>query len=441
MKYFWHNWLAIAAAVAYLSNSAAAQHNWNHPSDIGSYQTIVSRAGIGSGAQDFDVTQQPVIPQVHTGQGHPEPVPQPSNDATITGHPLGIPQPTSSLGGFEADQGHGFTAGCGDYFDSGVGAGSAANWVVGTRALFFNRTREAAVPLSRFPMGELPSTINAYGTLPGAEVTFARRTAAGNGLEFRYWGLFPDQRERTQFGPALDTRLIGFEDYQIGPGFGNLWEYYNDADLHSFSRENEFHNFEINTLRNVGAYTTRGGRTGNFELLGGFRWLYFNEDYTFSAITGGVVPSRVDYDLNARNNLLGFQLGGRNEVYLSDRISLLTGTQFGLFNNNIRSSQRISNEFGGFATPAPGVPDVGEYDYLSRKNDLAAIGEVDLGLAYQFAQRARITAGYRIIGISGVALAPSQIPRNFRNPNELQAINSRDSLILGGAYGGFDFCF
>jgi len=451
MKRYWHTWLAILASACFV-NSTDAQHNWSHPSEIGSYQSIVSRAGMGEGAVHAPPTQS-VSGWHHEGAPDIPNQPQPPAPPDLTPGSIGGGSAhnqgfVSGAGGGAGSWGAGNcgTGGCGaghtEYFDvGGRGAENAANWVVGTRALFFNRSREAGIPLTRNATDALWSTDNAYGTLPGAEISMIRRTCQGNGLELRYWGLIPSERETTIFGPGLDTYLVGFGDYLIGPGPNNLQDYYNNADSNRIYRNNEFHNVEVNALRNGGSYTTRGGRTGNFELLGGFRWLYFNEDFRYSAFNAGAVPTRVNYDLAARNNLLGFQLGGRNEVCLTDRISLVSGTRFGLFNNNIRSRQSISNEFGVFASPAGGAPGVDDYNYSSRKNELAALGELEAGVAYQFAQRARLNVGYRVLGISGVALAPSQIPRNFSNPAEINRINSKDSLILGGAYAGMDFCF
>ena len=47
MKRFWHTCLAMIASATVTAGVADAQNNWNAPSEIGSYQSILSRAGYG----------------------------------------------------------------------------------------------------------------------------------------------------------------------------------------------------------------------------------------------------------------------------------------------------------------------------------------------------------------------------------------------------------
>ena len=49
MKRFWHTCLAMIALATMTAGVANAQNDWNVPSEIGSYQSILSRAGYGNG--------------------------------------------------------------------------------------------------------------------------------------------------------------------------------------------------------------------------------------------------------------------------------------------------------------------------------------------------------------------------------------------------------
>lgn len=49
MKRFWHTCLAMIASATMTAGVANAQNDWNAPSEIGSYQSILSRAGYGNG--------------------------------------------------------------------------------------------------------------------------------------------------------------------------------------------------------------------------------------------------------------------------------------------------------------------------------------------------------------------------------------------------------
>ena len=63
------------------------------------------------------------------------------------------------------------------------------------------------------------------------------------------------------------------------------------------------------------------------------------------------------------------------------------------------------------------------------------------GLIYLLTNSCRATIGYRLIGVTGVALVPDQIPVNFTDVNQIERINSNGSLLLHGFYGGLNFCF
>ena len=62
MKCYWQAFLAIVATAA-MFGSASAQSNWNHSNEIGSYQSILSKAGYGSGIRTPSQDEIPTPPQ------------------------------------------------------------------------------------------------------------------------------------------------------------------------------------------------------------------------------------------------------------------------------------------------------------------------------------------------------------------------------------------
>ena len=84
---------------------------------------------------------------------------------------------------------------------------------------------------------------------------------------------------------------------------------------------------------------------------------------------------------------------------------------------------------------------VDDYDCYSDKNDLSMLGELELGTSYRLSCNCRISAGYRLMGIAGVALAADQYPNDFTDDNDIHRINSNGDLILGGGYAGLEYCF
>jgi hypothetical protein len=466
MKRFWHTWLAVFASAS-ITASASAQQEWNQPNDIGSYQSIMSRAGINQGSYDLGAQVPQTQPRNGAVNGNgaampngqiPGNVPSYANGNVngqgqvggygqgVYGNPGGVPgmpsvPPSCGTNAPVSPNASYFDAGCADdAIGCAAGGGQSAHWVVGTRTLFFTRSGESAVPLSRANTALL-STVNDYGTMPGGEFNLTRRACNGRGVEFRYWGLYPSGRSDTLAGPGFDTYLTGLQYFQIPPTATNVLTYFNNSDSHEVYRNNDFHSAEINLLRNGGCYQAFGCRTGTYELLGGFRWIQFNEDYRFTAHYATADPTRIDYQLATRNTLLGFQLGGRNELCLTDRLSLMGGTRVGLFNNHSEARQSIQNGAGQFAYLATGASGVDDYNYAATRNSLAMLGELDLGLACRITQRVRANIGYRLLGLSGIALAPNQIPRNFLNEGEINRVKANDSLIFGGAVAGLDVCF
>ncbi len=311
-----------------------------------------------------------------------------------------------------------------------------ANWIFGIYGIGFLRDYEDDIILSYNPVGDvLASTSADNGLMGGFETMIGRRGCNGAGWEARYWGLYPGQSSATILNATTSLRdfqfitdpTSGFDAYNI----------FNTSNDHRVYRDNQFHNVELNLLGNAGCNGSR-----SYEWIAGFRWFEFDEYFQYSAFnTAGGYPPRYDYNIDVSNTLLGFQMGGRKEICCGSKFRLHLGGRAGVFNNHIRSRQFFVNDTGVYGQLNAGGGAGNDYDYTSTKNDLAVLGELDLGMSYQFSCCARVRAGYRVIGISGVALAPNQIPRNFTDTMDLQRIKSNGGLILHGFYVGGEFCF
>jgi len=500
MKRFWQTWLALAVTTVVVG-TVDAQTDWTQAqADVGSYQSILARAGYSHLDPTLAKSSNTVPGPTMNGQS----IPAPSMNrypATNYGGNCGDGCDGGCHNGYSnggcidsgcADtncgcrrlgQGRKQRHGCGQavgadsgcvsggpvssgfvnrgyddvcdegsvYGSTGGGFGSkicgkmgglfsrgpGSNYVLGVGALFLARDYEDDVRLSRNDVGgTLLSTDADMGTMGGVYSTLTKRNSSGRGVQFGYWGLYPSQSNASLGGPMVSTYLTSFDSLSVAPGPQNLWDYFNNSDSHQIYRENEIHNVEMNLLQNVGSYTTRRGRAGNFEMLGGFRWFQFNENFGYSALYAAANPNQVDYEIANQNTLLGFQVGGRNELCVSNRLSLVTASKVGLFTNFISSDQSIRDSNGGFAYRTAGGVD--DFNYMHEKHDLSMLGELDLGMAYRITNRCRATFGYRALGVSGIALAPDQIPRDFGS--DVGQINSNGNLILGGGYAGLEFC-
>lgn len=319
---------------------------------------------------------------------------------------------------------------------------SDANWVVGVNALIFARDYEDDKGLSYNAGGEyLYSTDADLETFGGIETVLSRRNCSGSGWEARYWGLYP-QSASNMINNMPGTVLAGLQNLDFAPTMTSVLDVYNAADWHRVTRDNSINNLELNLLRNGGCFTGFGCRNAFYELLGGFRWFQFDEYFAYSAInTAAPWPSQLDYAINTRNTLLGFQLGGRTEWCVTDRLRLTTGLRGGLFNNRISHTSRIADTLGNAATIMGGPFNGTAYDFSSTKDDIAFLGELDTGFVYQISSRFRLNFGYRLIAVNGVALAPNQFPYNFTDARDIERIDSNGSLLLHGGYAGAQFCF
>lgn len=469
MKRFWYAWTAAALSVAMISPTVAQDGG-----EIGSYQSILSRAG-------FQQAPNYIAPGEHPGITPPQHPTAPAQHRITPPQQAGVPfqqsVPQTPLAprtvvqdGFGGtDPGHQPVAnglseqnyvtgatGCGGdvyspgacfrggrHFLSRLASGGGSNTVVGVFGLFFDRDYEDDRPLSSSGAGGyLFSTDADNDTIGGVGIDLIRRNCNGRGFGIRYWGLYSNTAQASLSPAPLYTAISGLSDLTLA-GY-NVAQIYNYGRIHTVTRESEIQNLEVSVFRNGGAFTTCRGRSANVEFFGGFRWFEFDEDFRYTTCrdySGGVpagVPDEVYFNLETSNTLLGAQVGGRSEVCLTNRLRFAGSTRVGLFNNHIQSDQNI-REFGGPFAVVNATS--GDYNYSNEKNDVAFIGEFDVALIYQFSQKTRFNIGYRALGVSGVALAADQIPYNFNNVAEITRIKSNGELILHGGYAGLEFCF
>jgi len=315
----------------------------------------------------------------------------------------------------------------------GLNSGGSSNKVLSVFGLSFRRDYEDGRRLARNAANDiLYSDDVRNGSLNGLGVSLASRGCDGSGWEAVYWGI--DEESDTTLAGGTSTYLTGatgLGGVAHPPSGATVQDIFDAGDNARFYRDTDIHNFEFNLLRNGGQYTTRSGRTGNYELLGGFRLFTFDESFRYVSNSSNVAyPSTTEYRIEAENTLAGFQLGGRNEICLTDRVKFSHAGSAGIFNNRIYTRQQILDSDGYSAM-----------DYMDNKDDAAMMGQIDVGLIYQFSQKARARIGYRALGVAGVALAVDQIPDDFTNVRELTSANSNGSLLLHGLYFGSEFCF
>ena len=129
-------------------------------------------------------------------------------------------------------------------------------------------------------------------------------------------------------------------------------------------------------------------------------------------------------------------MGSRMNYRIGCGLSVNGGANFGVYNNHVTQLQRIRGG-NGFAYDVANNED---YYIESSDDDLAFLGDLSLGLAYDIGCSWRVTGGYRLLAASGIANSTNQIPRDrdFYIYDTVRGIDSHDSLILHGAYFGVE---
>ena len=292
----------------------------------------------------------------------------------------------------------------------------------------------------------------------GFEVTVGR-TFCGcqNALEVTYWGLFPGENWKSAYGADMAGQLdttwnFSDLDYDDGAGTsGIVSDWYNDAQHHTVASEYTINSGDVNLVGQ-----TCGGNILNsccvdpcgpclsFGWSAGIRYFQFNERVMFGPDDWDTVWSgnggELWYENEVTNDLLGFQLGGELNYRFAKCWSVFVNGKAGVYGNHATNNQSVYGS-NGYATMNNGAWDGEAYWIESSTTDLAMLAQLDLGVKWQINCNWSLTAGYRVVGVSGVALYADQIPTDFSNYDVISDINTNGSLLLHGGFAGVEFCF
>ena len=251
-------------------------------------------------------------------------------------------------------------------------------------------------------------------------------------IETVYWGLFTrgDSAVANDAGSELNSLLnISGLSYN---GFGNpLSAVFNSSATQSLTRTFEYHNVEWNFTSDM----YNKDRTQSVRLLAGFR--YFKADDRFNLNIDDVA-----YSVSDDNHLFGAQVGALWTKRKGRKMTYHIGVKTGVFFNAIDHRTKILGAAGHAFVEDPAImnwrDDFNEY---SKKTDMSFLGQLELGFDYLLTPSCQLTAGYRVMGVTGMAFATDQIPASFAEAALGQPVTSDGSLIMHGAYIGVDWNF
>jgi hypothetical protein len=213
-----------------------------------------------------------------------------------------------------------------------------------------------------------------FGYDLGIRVSIARSDFCHGGWEFGYLGL-PEWDARQTASGNLYFCGLGFS-LQACPALF-LAEY--DSSLHSF---------EINyrPMNHMDCFSSRS------SFFGGFRYIRLDETFRLSELNAPIYNL---FKISTANNLYGVHFGNSYLLYDGGGpVYVETLLKFGIYAND--SSQHTMSSVIG---PPAGAS----------RTTLAYSGEFAIAAGYRITHCVDIRAGYQLLGIGAVALAPDQL--------------------------------
>ncbi|MDX1962284.1 MAG: BBP7 family outer membrane beta-barrel protein [Pirellulales bacterium] len=265
-----------------------------------------------------------------------------------------------------------------------------------------------------------------------------------NYIEGVYYGVYGMDGYDSRYSPTnqLSTPLdVGFVNY-VSAGFPAVG-FFDNAREHRVWREDEFHNVEVNWVHYFcGGSPGCNGQPFSIAGVAGFRFIKFQDELLFGSVSsgnefgsnGGVNEAYFTSDVD--NNLYGFQIGALMSHRIGCNWNLFAAPKIGIFGNHIEFS---THGYRGDGATATFSTTGNAFNLSNQKDDFAVMGQLDLGVDYCINSNWKITGGYRVLGIAGVALADDQIPAYLAAENDWTDIESNGTLIMHGAFAGVTY--
>jgi putative beta barrel porin BBP7 len=201
-------------------------------------------------------------------------------------------------------------------------------------------------------------------------------------------------------GPRVFAGVRPDGDWELQAGYfgafgmetGRTYPYsdYFNLDLNSISLTSELNNAEVNLL----------GNFDDFAFLTGFRYVGFNDAFDFRIAQYDVYHFGGEYRTTVTNNLYGGQLGLRFR-HVWERFAFEATGKAGIFGNHAQGD-------GFFAMHETG--DARRYEFPNVVGDKTAfVGDLNFTAGYRVSPSWSARAGYNLIWINDVALAPDRV--------------------------------
>jgi hypothetical protein len=155
-------------------------------------------------------------------------------------------------------------------------------------------------------------------------------------------------------------------------------------------------------------------------LLGGFRWFALNERANLNSHILKP-PEASDYHVTALNRLVGLQAGAGYDWFWR-RLNVNILGKIGVF-ANLASQETLLQDVGNSTTLR---------DYKTQTTPVSVLGEIALNARYQVTDWFAFRAGYRLIGVNNLAVAPDQFDFSAPAIGRVQPVAAHEFLVLHG---------
>ncbi len=272
---------------------------------------------------------------------------------------------------------------------------------------------------------------------PGVQATFGMPLRGGWGAEFDYFSLFPGNAS-AGFANSPGGGLTFPGD--VG---GNVFQ---DLERVQLDYSSWLNSFALNfpcccgccevCCDDCGCCQVGDGRgqvrSQSFSWFAGLRYLNFGDRLNITGLRTGGVPGEVgQYNVRTSNNLYGAQLGARMRR-TQGRFGWDATGQAGVFGNDAQQTQ-FAQDF------PPGDPgSVIRQNVSTSRGGVAFVGQGNLSGLYALTNVWNLRAGYNVIWVEGLALAPDQLDSNFANLPSGNQLNNNGGIFLHGVNVGLE---
>ncbi|MFM8985174.1 MAG: hypothetical protein ACKONH_03810 [Planctomycetia bacterium] len=269
-----------------------------------------------------------------------------------------------------------------------------------------------------------------FATQPGLRAFFGAVNECDAGWEVGYLGVW------NMFASSM---IAGPDTLQAPDPLALLVPEFNDRGLARATYASTLNSAEISVFSRAddGGYCRgaaapwqrcAGYSRGTFDWLAGVRWAGLDESASL-IFSGGGNPALGSYSLRSTTNLFGGQVGGRGRMEW-ERWAFEGWAKVALCGSAMSQSQApIVNA----AEPDPPVRPARH----AFEGGVGFIGDLNATLAYRLTDTWALRAGYNLVWLTGVALAPTQFDFG-RESTSGSGLNGGAGVFLHGANLGLE---